>query len=71
MEARKHLQESNLSEILNVRNSQRIIKVVNIIGSQNKEKDGSLSSNRISLIRARQYKSKGEKISFKHTGSRE
>ena len=51
--------------------SQRILKVVNIIGSKNTNKDGQLSSKRVSHIRARQYKSKGEKVTFRHTPSRE
>ena len=51
--------------------SQRILKVVNIIGSTNNNKDGQISAKRISHIRARQYKSRGEKVTFRHTPSRE
>ncbi len=51
-----------------LRSSQRILKVVNIIGSN---RENNQSAKRVSVIRAKHYKSKGEKIAFKHTGSRE
>ena len=54
-----------------VRKSQRILKVVNIIGARATGKESSLSATRVSQIRQRNYKSKGEKVIFRHTGSRE
>lgn len=69
--ARNQLLKSQMGGNLNASqlSSQRILKVVNIIGS--KSKDGTLSSNRVSIIRSKHYKSRGEKVTFKHTQSRE
>mmetsp|Transcript_6086 Transcript_6086/g.8185 ORF Transcript_6086/g.8185 Transcript_6086/m.8185 type:complete len:99 (+) Transcript_6086:1337-1633(+) len=72
--ARKFLMKSQLGSQLNnsgLRSSQRILKVVNIIGSSNENREAKLSHKRVSSIRARQYKSRGEKVTFRHTGSRE
>ena len=62
---------AQINSVSSQRSSQRILKVVNIIGSKNTDEEGQLSSKRISVIRARQYKSKGEKVTFRHTPSRE
>ena len=54
------------------RSSQRILKVVNIIGSKRSNtKESSLSATRVSQIRASHYRSNGEKVTLHHTGSKE
>lgn len=71
--ARNNMLKKGLVDLtgFDVRKSQRILKVVNIIGARATGKEGSLSATRVSQIRQRNYKSKGEKVIFRHTGSRE
>ena len=73
LQARRNLMKKGLGSLagFDIRKSQRILKVVNIIGSKASNRESSLSATRVSQIRSRQYKSKGEKVIFKHTASRE
>ena len=70
----KMLKQSTLLGSLagfDVRKSQRILKVVNIIGSKQTDRESSQSAVRVSQIRSKNYKSKGEKIIFRQQASRE
>ena len=61
------LRSSNLGNLsgFDIRKSQRILKVVNIIGSKQTDREGSNSAVRVSQIRSKNYKSKGEKVIFR------